>query len=143
MTADPFTEVNDVLAYNVVHEQDPLVWIHPSALNGFQDGEVNIFLLFAFEEIDNGVRRIAAMPGTCNGHYSSDIASFQCKYSIGNCSECILTWGFLHIRMSTKHAVGRKMCVLFIFPAPFPGKHDIQLDVASCPHLHQAKRLSR
>ena len=76
MTANPFIKVNDILAYNVVHKQDPLVWINPSALNGFQDGKVNIFLLFAFEEIDNGVRRIAAMPSTCNGHHSSDIASF-------------------------------------------------------------------
>ena len=143
MTADPFTEVNDVLAYNVIHEQDPLVWIHPSGFNGFQDCEVNIFLLFAFEEIDNGVRCIAAVPGACNGYYSSDIASFRCKYSVSNCSECILTRGFLHIRMSTKHAVSRKMCVLFVFPAPFPGKRDIQLDLASYPHLHQAKHLSR
>ena len=95
MTADPFMEVNDVLAYNVVHKQDPLVWINPSALYGFQDCKVNIFLLFAFKEIDNGVWRVATMLSTCNGHDSSDITSFQDQDSISNCSECILAGSFL------------------------------------------------
>ena len=142
MTANPFIKVNDILAYNVVHKQDPLVWINPSALNGFQDHEVNIFLLFTFEEIDNGVWCIATVPSTCNGHDSSDITSFQCEDSISNCSECILTGSFLHTRMSTKHAVSQKMCIPFVFPVPFPGRPYILLNMASCPHLHQANHLS-
>ena len=136
MTADPFVEVNDVLAYNVVHKQDPLVWINPSALFGFQDCEVNIFLLFTFEEIDNGVWCIATMPSTWNGHNSSDDASFWGQDSVSNCSECILTGSFLQTRMSTKHAVSQKMCILFVFPAPFPGRPYILLKMASYPHLH-------
>ena len=76
MTTDSFPKVNDVLAYNVIHEQDALVQINPSCLNGSEDCKVNIFLLFTFVEIDNGVWCIAAMPSTCNGDDSSDVASF-------------------------------------------------------------------
>ena len=76
MTTDPFPKVNDVLAYNVIHEQDALVQINPSCLNGSEDCKVNIFLLFTFVVIDNRVQHVVAVPSTCNGDDSSDVASF-------------------------------------------------------------------
>ena len=102
MTTDPFLKINDVLAYNVIHEQDALVRINPSYLNGSEDCKINTFLLFTFVEIDNRVRCIAAVLSTCNSDNSSDVAHLRCEYRISDGSECIFTRGFLHIRISTK-----------------------------------------
>jgi hypothetical protein len=62
MMADPVIEVHPVLACNVVVQSQTLLWMHISCPNGFQQGPIDILLLFSAIQIHNAVRSEAAMP---------------------------------------------------------------------------------
>jgi hypothetical protein len=69
-------EMNHILACNIIEQHESLVRIYVSCFQGLEKSKINVFLLFTGEEIDQGTRGIAAMPGTGYAGNAGDITGF-------------------------------------------------------------------
>jgi hypothetical protein len=77
--SDPVDQVDNVLTYNVIYEHDSLLRRDADDLQATNQSEVDIFLLFAFQQINKGIRHKATMPGTTYCSDAGDIAGLGGK----------------------------------------------------------------
>jgi len=93
--ANTFLEVNAVLAPYVINKHHALCRVNMSCFQCLQQGKVDILLLLAGVQVNQGTRRITTMPGTCNCCHALYITCLRCQQCIGDGLECVFAAGYL------------------------------------------------
>jgi hypothetical protein len=68
MLTNTLTQVDNVLAYNVIDQHYSLLRVNPGGLQCLKESEVNILLLLSPKQVHQCVGCITSMPRTRNGH---------------------------------------------------------------------------
>ena len=64
----------NILAGDVINEEDALFRIDAGGCQSLKEGKVNVFLLLSFEHVHQGLRGIAAMPAASNADHAGYVA---------------------------------------------------------------------
>ena len=104
--SNSFLEVNEVLACDIVYEEHSLFWVYPGDAQGLQECKVNVPLLFALEQVDQGIRHKTSMPSAGHGDNTSQIARFRSQQCVLNGTKRVFTGGLLWRRSAMASAIG-------------------------------------